>query len=367
MTCRRLRRVFGVLSVLVIFAFAGLFGLTGSPVLNVTTAEAQTAGNVPGNWSGSLSDAEVWRAVRKGIKGRVSIPDKNAAQLVQSDGDSWRAVKNGPVSQFGGWLLLAMIVLLGLFYAFRGRIMIDGGPSGQTIERFNSLERMVHWLTATSFIVLALTGLNLLYGRYILMPILGQDLFAALTYYGKISHNYIAFSFMVGVVLMLVLWIKDNFPNQHDLKWIAQAGGLFTKGSHPPSKRFNAGQKFIFWWVVLAGISMSLSGLTLMFPFMLEPMAKFATMINLTGIGAGGELSQLQQTQVASIWHALVGLVFIAVIIGHIYIGSVGMEGAIEAVSTGQVDRTWAKNHHNLWVEEVDAEGAEQAEAQPAE
>ena len=367
MTGLSFRKLLGVLSVSGVVVFAGLLGLTGSLDFSVSSAHAQTAGNVPGGTLGNVADPELWRFARRGGCGTVSIPDKSAGCLVQSDGDAWRAIKNGILSQFGGWLLLAMFIVLGLFYAFRGKIMIDGGPSGQTVERFNGLERFAHWLSASSFIVLALTGLNVLYGRYVLMPILGQDAFAALTYYGKLSHNYISFAFMLGVVLMFVLWVRDNFPNRHDLKWLAAAGGLFSKGVHPPSERFNAGQKFIFWFVILAGIWMSISGLVLLFPLELKSLSGIISLFNFYGLGQGGELTQLQQTQVALLSHTLSGVIFIAIMIGHIYIGSVGMEGAIDAVGSGQVDRKWAMDHHNLWVEEMDGKPAGGQEAQPAE
>jgi formate dehydrogenase subunit gamma len=169
----------------------------------VTPANAQVSGSVPGNWSGSVSDSEIWRAVRKGISGTVTIPDKKAAQLVQADGDNWRAIKNGPLSRYGGFLLLAVFMLLGLFYVGRGKIMIDGGPCGETIQRFNGIERFAHWLTAFSFVILSLTGLNILYGRYLLKPILGPELFSLMTEFVKISHNYIAFAFIIGIILML--------------------------------------------------------------------------------------------------------------------------------------------------------------------
>ncbi len=368
MTCLTLRQWLGVFSVLGMIIFAGFVGLAGSFGVGVSTAYAQSAGKVPGGTLGNVGDPELWRFARRGGCGTVSIPDKNAGCLVQSDGDNLRAIKNGILSQFGGWLMLGMIVLLGLFYAFRGKIMIDGGPAGQTIERFNGLERFAHWLSATSFIVLSLSGLNILYGRYILMPILGQDAFAALTNFGKLAHNNIAFAFMAGVVLLFVFLVCDHIPNQHDLKWLAAAGGLFTKGVHPPSKRFNAGQKFVFWYVIGAGFFMSMTGLVLMFPLELQSLSGLMSLINMFGIGQGGELTQLQQTQVALLFHGLSALFFTAIILGHIYIGSVGMEGAIDAVGSGQVDLKWAKDHHDLWVEEVlNEKQADGTESQPAE
>lgn len=369
MTWSNFRRFLGTLSLVLAVAYGATAGLTGSLVLDAPAA-AQTGGAVPGNWSGGTSDAELWRAIRKGVKGTSSVQDPMAATLVQSDGDSWRAFRNGPLSQFGGWMLLAVIVVLALFRVVRGQIKIDAGLSGQTIERFNALERATHWLTASSFIVLALTGLNVMYGRYVLKPVLGADAFASLTYLGKVAHNYIAFAFMLGIVMMFVLWVRHNIIDATDLNWIAKGGGMFSKGVHPPAKRFNFGQKMIFWVVVFGGISLSVSGLALLFPYEITPWADTFAVMNIFGFGLPTDLTPLQETQLSVLWHGGAALIMITIIIGHIYIGTpVGMEGAIGAVGSGQVDVNWAREHHSLWAAEVEGEAPPQPQTgeQPAE
>ncbi len=344
-------------------------GLTGNMNMATSGASAQTAGSVPGNWSGNVSDAEIWRQVRRGVEGTVSIPDKKAGTLVQSEGDNWRAFKNGWLSNFGGWLLLISIVVIAAFFLVRGRISIDAGPDmmGRTIERFNALERFTHWLTASSFIMLALTGLNLLYGRYILKPVIGADAFAALTQFGKFTHNYIAFAFMLGIFMMFVLWVRHNIPNMNDIRWLSVGGGLLSKGVHPPADRFNAGQKIIFWLIILGGTTSSLSGLALIFPFEITPWAATFTFMNAFGFDLPTQLTALQETQVSALWHGFTALVLISVVIGHIYIGSLGMEGAIAAVGTGHVDLNWAREHHGLWVAELEQTGGIEEPGQPAE
>jgi len=344
-------------------------GLTGSATLSTPVANAQASGEVPGNWSGNLSDAEIWRQIRRGIEGSVSIPDKKAGTLVQSEGDNWRAFKNGPLSNFGGWLLLISIVAIALFFFLRGRISIDAGPDrmGRTIERFNGLERFTHWLTASSFIVLALTGLNVLYGRYILKPILGAEAFAGITQFGKYVHNYIAFAFMLGIIMMFVLWIRHNIPNMNDVRWLSVGGGLFSKGVHPPADRFNAGQKIVFWLVILGGASLSISGVALLFPFEISIWAATFSFLNIFGFDLPTQLTGLQETQLSVLWHSLIALVMVAVVLGHIYIGSLGMEGAIDAVGSGHVDLNWAREHHGLWVAELERTGGIEDPAQPAE
>ncbi|MGB0683675.1 MAG: formate dehydrogenase subunit gamma [Magnetovibrionaceae bacterium] len=344
------------ISLFAVFMLLIGLGMASSYVLSPTQAVAQTGGAVPGGASGVLSDTEMWRAVRKGVDGTVSIPDQRAATLVQSNGDNLRNFRNGPFLTYSGYALGGILVVLAAFLAIRGRIRIDAGPAGREIERFNELERFAHWLTATSFIVLAITGLNKMYGKIVLMPVVGKDLYASITYFGKLSHNFIGFAFFLGVLLMLVLWLRHNIPNRHDLKWLAVGGGLFSKGVHPPAKKFNAGQKFIFWTVIVGGVSVFLSGLMLMFPYEFSAFAGTFAVINIFGFDLPTTLSPLQETQLALVWHGFVAVVMIVIIVGHIYIGSIGMEGAFDAVSTGYVDENWAREHHGLWVNELKGE-----------
>jgi formate dehydrogenase subunit gamma len=278
------------------------------------------------------NDAEMWRSVRQGTQGYVSIPNKQAGVLIQSEGELWRNWRNGPVSTWGSWGLLGIIVVLALFFALRGRIRVESGFSGRTIERFNGFERGVHWLTATSFVLLALTGLVVLYGRYVLIPVMGPSAFSGLAQVSKFVHNYVGFAFVVGVVLTFVIWVRWNLPSRVDLEWLRRGGGFFSRHGHPPARKFNAGQKMIFWAVVLFGGALCATGVLLIFPFY---------------------WADLQQMQMAQLVHAVLALVMIAVIIAHIYIGTIGMEGAFDAMGTGRVDVNWAIEHHDLWVEEM--------------
>lgn len=297
----------------------------------VSAAYAQQGGEVPGGASGSRSDSDLWRDIRRGEQGNVSLPDKRVGVLIQSEGDNWRARRNGPVSVYGSWLLLAAVVGIALFFAMRGRIRIEEGPSGRQVLRFTFIERFGHWLTAVSFIVLALTGLNVLYGRYVQPPLIGQSAFAAVTLAGKYTHHFVAFAFMAGLALIIVLWIRHNLPDRYDLGWIRDGGGLLRKGVHPPAGKFNFGQKVVFWGVVLGGLAVSATGLNLMFPF----------------------YADMQQMQWAQLIHAIAALLLTALIIGHIYIGTLGMEGAIGAMVSGRVDENWAKEHHSAWIDDL--------------
>jgi formate dehydrogenase subunit gamma len=328
-----------------------------SAALAVPPAFAQEQGRVPGESLGNTSDPDFWRTIRQGNPGTVSAPNPAAGVLIQSEGDNWRAVRNGPLSTYGVWGLIGIIALLALFFAIRGRIRLEHGRSGRTVTRFNFVERFTHWLTATCFVILALTGLNILYGRYVLRPLIGPEAFSWLTMAGKYAHNFVAFGFMLGLALMFVLWVVHNFPNRYDLIWLAKGGGI-KRGVYPPAKRFNAGQKITFWLVILGGISVSLSGIMLLFPFQLPMFGPtFEIVDRLFNWQLPSDLTPLQEMQLGQLWHAIVGLLMMILIIAHIYIGTIGMEGAFDAMRSGEVDRNWAREHHNLWVEELERRG----------
>lgn len=344
------------------------------PVSNPVADEQPVEGRVPGNTLGTTSDTDYWRAVRKGASGLVSIPDKKAATLVQSEGELWRSVRNGPLALYASWTLLGMIVLLCLFYAIRGRIRIDHGRSGELITRFAAVERFGHWLIAGSFIILALTGLNVMYGRYLLLPVIGPEAFGFLAAVGKYLHNYLAFAFMAGLLMIFLMWVRHNLPDRTDIKWVLNAGGLLTRGNHPPAKKFNAGQKVIFWSVIVLGTAISVLGWALLFPFTTHIFSSVFAFANAVfGSTLPANLAPLQEQQLASVFHASLSVLLMAIILGHIYIGSIGMEGAFDAMGSGEVDLNWAKEHHSLWVEEVLAkEGSASSPpgggaAQPAE
>ena len=310
---------------------------------------------------GGTSDAEVFRAIRyDAADTTVSAQGPTTNLLIQDGGMRWLQFREGPLATYGSYLLGGMLVVLVLFYLLRGKIRIDGAKTGIKVLRFNGVERFAHWLLAGSFILLGITGLVVLFGRTVLIPLLGKEAFAPIALAGKWVHNNVAWAFMAGLAMVTILWVVHNIPNRTDLKWLAMGGGLFSKGVHPPAKKFNAGQKIIFWSVVLLGVSISLSGLSLLFPFQLPMFAKTFAALNATGlpqvVGLGAlpeVLTPYEEMQLAQLWHGIVAFVFMAIIIAHIYLGSVGMEGAFDAMGSGEVEAQWAKEHHSLWYEEV--------------
>jgi formate dehydrogenase subunit gamma len=313
----------------------------------VPQAEAQTPAQPPAPQTYNtrerppigLTDSNAAEQLRAllGAEGNVSIPDAKARVLIQPQGRNWRQTMEGTIRSLGTWLVLGMLAVIIAFFLLRGRVTIEHGPSGRRVQRFIGLERFVHWFTASAFIVLALTGLNVTFGRHVLLPLLGPDLFSNVSLAFKYAHNYVAFAFMIGVVLTFLIWVIHNVPNRHDLEWLAAGGGLVGRGTHPPAGKFNAGQKAVFWSVVVGGVALSITGLYMLFPF---------------------QFGDIHSQQLMTVIHAIVALVLIAIIIAHIYIGTLGMEGAFDAMSTGQVDENWAREHHSVWYAQLKGQPA---------
>jgi formate dehydrogenase subunit gamma len=280
----------------------------------------------------------------KAIQGRGSIPDLKSYTIEQPAGRDWRHFHEVTLRWIGAVAILGVLAVLIIFYLSRGMVRLQNGRSGRTIVRFNAAERFVHWMTATCFIVLALSGLNITFGKPLLLPLMSPEGFTAWSEWAKYAHNYLSFPFTLGVVLIFLMWIAGNIPNRVDVDWFKRGGGIVGH-DHPPAYRFNGGQKLIYWIVVLGGAAVAVSGYVLIFPFY------------------GTDIHSMQN---AAMVHGIVAMLFIAAMIGHIYIGTIGMEGAFEAMGNGTVDINWAKEHHDLWLEQENARtGPNQSQRQP--
>lgn len=318
------------------------------PANAVTDMTAPTGGEVPGNTLGTASDREVWSAIRHGESGSVTIPDDYAATLIQSQGQDWRLLRDDYIINYGAMLILAVIVILMTYFAIRGRIPISGGRSGKVIPRFSLSERVVHWFTASVFVLLAISGAILLFGRQVLLPAIGPEAFAIIASGAMQGHNLFGPLFLVAIVAMFFLFVRGNGYRLVDLAWAFKAGGLL--GGHASSGRYNFGEKSWFWLAIIGGLAISVSGLSMLFPdFAAETIGP------LVGEGmAGRELLQW-----VNIIHAVAAVLLIAVSLGHVYLGTIGMEGALEGMTRGTVDANWAKEHHDLWYEEHEGASTE--------
>jgi formate dehydrogenase subunit gamma len=271
----------------------------------------------PGN------NAPVWRDVRKegSQENTTSTRGREANVLVQSAGNTWRQIRNGPITFYGGWLVVVVCLIIAAIYFAMGPVKLHDKPTGRMIERFTLAERWAHWVMGISFVVLGITGLIILFGKFVVLPVIGYTL-----------HNFVAPLFIVSLLVFIVMYAKDNLPEKGDGTWLAN-GWKFFSGMHLPSGRFNAGEKVWFWvGVVVLCLIVSVTGLILLFP----------------------NFDQVRSTmQLANIIHAIASVLVIGFGLGHIYMGSIGVEGAYRNMADGVTDETWAKEHHEYWYNDV--------------
>ncbi len=301
---------------------------------------AQRGKTQPGN------NAPFWRDV-KGVQGFTTLPGAEKGTLIQpfvdypgstftTAGEAWRQVRNNVILPYGGALLGIMLLACALFYWRRGSLGGHAADTGRKIERFTPFERAAHWTNASAFVILAVSGIVMAFGKFFLLPIIGGTLFGWLTYALKTAHNFAGPVFAISLVIVIITFIKDNVPRGEDLTWLAKAGGLFG-GQEVASHRFNAGEKGLFWvGVFTLGLIVVASGL-----FLDKLVPGF--------VYTRGEM------QVAHMIHAAGAVLMMSAFIGHIYMGTLGMKGAFSAMRTGYVDEAWAREHHGLWAQDVRA------------
>jgi formate dehydrogenase subunit gamma len=270
------------------------------------------------------------------IKGLGTIPDTKSYVLEHPAGREWREFRTVTLKWIGGVAILGILALLTIYYLWHGAMRIEAGRSGRKILRFKVFERFVHWLTGVAFVILGLTGLNITFGRSLLLPWMGPQAFSEWTEWGKFAHNYISFAFTTGVVLMFFIWVVRNLPTRADIAWFKSGGGMFG-GEEPPAHKFNGGEKLIFWISMFGGGAVAVSGYVLLFPFY------------------GTDITSMELAQIV---HSTVAMLFVAAMFVHFYMGTIGVEGAFEAMADGNVDVNWAKERHRLWYDEEMQPGA---------
>ena len=305
-------------------------------------SNAERAKVQPGN------NAPMWRQVGAGVTGTSSLPKSEAPEagnLIQpfvqypgsrltNAGEAWRQVRNNWIIPYGGSLLLIVALAIAIFYFAKGTIKTHGADTGRKIERFTPFERAAHWSNAIAFCILAISGVVMAFGQFFILPVIGKSLFGWLTYALKTMHNFAGPLFAVSLVIVFFTFLRDNWPQKGDLAWLAKGGGLIS-GAEPASNRFNAGEKLVFWGGVFSlGIVVVSSG------FVLDKLLP-------------GLVYERSTMQIAHMVHAVATVLMVAMFLGHIYIGTLGMQGAYKAMATGYVDEAWAKEHHEYWYDDI--------------
>ena len=303
---------------------------------------AERAQVQPGN------NAPMWRAVGSGVTGYSSLPVSQAPEagnLIQpmvqypgsrftTAGEAWRQVRNNWLIPYGGSLVLIALVALAILYFAKGSLGQARNDGPPVIERFTPFERSAHWLNAIAFVLLAVSGIVMAFGKFFLQPVLGLHLFGWLSYLLKNIHNFAGPLFAVSLVIVLITFLKDNIASIWDLLWLKNAGGMFG-GKQVPSHRFNPAEKGMYWWgMFFPGLLAVVSGLVL------------DKLIPGLGITRG-------EMQIAHMIHLVATVIMMSMVFGHIYMGTLGVRGAYKAMRTGWVDEEWAKEHHELWYDDI--------------
>lgn len=278
--------------------------------------------------------AGLWRDVRQrdqAVIGQTQAKGVDSGILISKRGEEWRQFRMEQLVPYSAYLLAAIVILLFLYRLIKGQIKVEGGLSGKKLFRFNFNQRTAHWLLAVLFIVLGLTGLVLLYGRFVLIPILGPEGFSVTALVAKRIHDFTGPLFGIAVVLMFLAFVKRNLFKKVDLEWVLSGGG-FLANKHVGSGYFNAGEKTWFWLTILAGVVIVATGLVLDFPIL---------------------AFSRDTVELSHVLHTISAMLVLAVSLGHIYMGTVGVEGAYEAMATGYCDVNWAKAHHDNWYQDM--------------
>jgi formate dehydrogenase subunit gamma len=308
---------------------SGQGGPQSMSIHDAAKAQVERQQTQPGN------NAPVWREVNSGKAFYTTAQGPEAGVLIQKGGEAWRKLRPSIYSMGGGLIGIALVLTM-IFYAVRGPIKVQSGPSGRYIRRFTTSERIAHWTLGLSFVLLGLTGLVLTFGKYVLLPVIGYTLFGWLATFTKNLHNFVGPVFSMTLPIFIVMYIRNNLPASYDLKWLIQLGGLLApKGEHAPSGKFSAAEKLYFWGMVcVVSVVLAVTGLILDFPNFDQTRG---------------------QMQLANTIHMIAAMIGIAMASFHIYLGTVGTKEAYEGMRYGYVDETWAKEHHNLWYEDVKA------------
>lgn len=256
---------------------------------------------------------------------------------------------DGPVPAYGGWALLGLIGLLALFRLVRGRIRIEQGWAGYALKRFTAGERLAHWLLALSFLALALSGLTTIYGGRVLAPLAGEQALAGIAAYARAVHTFAMLPFVIGLVLTFDMQVGHNLPTLTDLKWLLRGGGIFSRSARPPAWKFNAAQKAFFWIVVLGGIVLTITGLALC--LQLPVVGWITPLLKLAGLPVPAGLGLAQELNHAAAWHLAAGLLVTMAVVAHIFVRGVASDGALDAMTLGEVDLNWARERHGLWAD----------------
>jgi len=275
-----------------------------------------------------------WLDVERGRVGVTNAQNIDAGVLINTGGEIWRRLHEGPFPFYGAIWLLGVPAAILAFWLVVGPIKLREPASGRMIRRFAAWERGLHWAVTITFILLALTGFMLFFGKYYVEALLTYPVYSWVAKIAVSLHNLTAPLFAVASISLFLAFVKRNLWRAYDWQWLRRAGGMLG-GAEAPAGFFNAGEKLWFWLGVTAlGLVMIVSGAVLLLPVYNQTRDVLA---------------------VADIVHLAGALAFVGISFGHMYLGTIGMRGAWRAMRDGLVDETWAKEHHGEWHKDLKA------------
>ncbi len=298
-------------------------------------------GDAAGQNNVQANEAQVWSQFQAGETGYTASKGEFHNQAINTYDMRVFELREVWLAPALGLALFGMIIIFVLFIKVNGISKLHHGFSGKMVFRWSKFDLFIHWLGAIPCLILILTGLVILAGRFFLQPYVGEGFWASLVYASKHVHDYMAIPFMFGWALMTVLWAKNQLPKMYDVKWFMVVGGYINfgpfKGKHPDAGFANAGEKMWFWAFALFGLVISASGMLLLFPNLFEPSRTLSL--------------------IALVLHSVSAIIICAFSIVHIFMATVMSEGGMECMISGYCDENWATQHHNLWFDEIKENG----------
>jgi formate dehydrogenase subunit gamma len=286
------------------------------------------------------SDADLWRAIKAGESGYSTYKGVDADILINVAGNKGKILRNTYLKPLLGLAFVGVFVAFLVFYFVNGPSTLSKGFSGKMVFRWSKADLWLHWIMAVSCLIMMLTGLVIMLGRHFLAPYVGDDIWAGIIAFSKFSHDWSSPIFMVSWLACVIKWMPLQTVKLYDLKWFLVVGGYINfgpfKGKHPDSGFANAGEKMWFWSLAIFGLCISVTGIMLVFPTLDLPRI---------------------WSMLALLIHGVSAVIIVAFTIVHIWMATVLSEGGMECMVSGYCDENWASQHHNLWYDEIKANG----------
>jgi len=198
------------------------------------------------------------------------------------------------------------------------------------IQRYTRSERSNHWVVAILFILAALSGLALFHpALYGLTGLFGGGPWT------RVLHPFLGVAMFLLFLIMALRFAGHNRLDANDRQWLRQLDDVLNNREEqlPPVGRYNAGQKLLFWVLVLSMLLLLASGIVIWREYF-------------------GQLFGVGLIRLAVVAHALAAFVLICSILVHIY-AAIWVKGSLGAMLTGKVSRAWARKHHPGWYKQI--------------